>query len=63
MIDGYVEETLLLVGVEVHCHETVDAGYTQEVGHQFCANAHAGFALAVLTSPAKVGNHSANAAG
>ena len=56
MIDGDVEETLDLVGVEVHGDEAVDACRAQEVGDELGADAHARLVLAVLASPSEVGD-------
>ena len=52
-----VEETLYLVGVQVHRHDAVHARGHEQVGHQFGADRHAGPVLAVLARPAEVGHH------
>ena len=33
MVDGYVEESLDLVGMQVHGDDTVHTCHTQQVGH------------------------------
>jgi len=52
-----IEESLNLVGVQVHRHHAVDARGHQQVGHQLGADRHAGTVLAVLPRPAEVGHH------
>lgn len=42
VVNGHLEETLLLVGVEVHSHDAVDAGDGEHVGHEFGGDAYAG---------------------
>ena len=62
MINGHVEESLFLVCVEVHGHETVNSGYTEEVSNKFRADADARFAFSVLARPAKIGDDGTDAA-
>ena len=57
VVDGYVEKTLDLVGVEVHGHNAVGAGSLKEVGDEFGGNGYAGFVFAVLPGVAIVGNN------
>ena len=63
MVNRHIEESLDLVGMEVHGNQAVDACCTQQVGYKFCGNRHAGFVLAILTGPAEVGHHSGNRLG
>ena len=56
VVDGNVEEALLLVGMQVHGDEAVDAGHAEHVGHELGADGHAGLVLAVLTCPSEVGD-------
>ena len=56
-IHGNVEETLNLVGMQVHGHHTVHACGHEQVGHQLGPDRYAGTVLAVLTRPAEVGHH------
>ena len=60
VIHGNIEETLNLVGVQVHRDETVDTGYAQNVGQQLGGNRNTGFVLAVLTCPTEIGNDGYN---
>nr|AFN57676.1 hypothetical protein [uncultured bacterium r_02] len=57
MVDGNVEETLYLVGVQVHRDDTVHTSHTQQVGHQLGADAHTGLVLTVLSGPSEVGDN------
>ncbi len=54
-VDGQVEETLYLVGVQVHSHNAVDACGYEHVGHQACRDRNSRAILAILTRPAEVG--------
>ena len=63
MVYGNIEESLNLVSVQVHRDNAVYTGTTQQVGHQFGANAHTWLVLAVLTCPAEVGDHGVDVAG
>ncbi len=56
-VDGNDEETLNLVGVEVHRHDAVDTCRNQKVGDEFGSYRHARTVLAVLTRPTEVGHH------
>ena len=51
------EESLDLVGVQVHSDEAVDAGSSQKVGHQFGADGGSRFVFTVLARVAEVGDH------
>ena len=57
VVNGNVEETLLLISVQVHCNQSVDTGYGKHVGYQLGGNAYTGLALTVLTCPAEVGHN------
>ena len=57
MVHRDVEESLDLVGVQVHRHDAVHARRTQQVGYQFRAYRNAGTVLAVLARPTEVGHH------
>ena len=63
MIHRAVEEALLLIGMQVHGDEAVDAGYCHAVCHQLGADGHAGLVLAVLTGPSEVGHDGVDGAG
>ena len=54
MVDGNIEETLYLVGMQVHRDDAVDASHTQQVGYEFGTYRHAGLVLAVLARPAEI---------
>src|SRR5699024_3212546 len=56
MIDGNVEETLDLTGVQVDGYDPVDAGSFQQVGNQLGGNRFAGLDLLVLPGVAEVGD-------
>ena len=59
-----VEETLDLVGVQVHGQHAGDANRLQHVGHHLAGNRHpAGTRTAVLTRITEVGDHRADALG
>ena len=58
MVDRNIEETLNLIGMEVHRDETVDAGYAEKISHEFGCDRNARFVLAVLTGPAEIRNDS-----
>src|SRR5690606_10587486 len=60
MVDGNIEETLDLRGVEVHRHDAVRAGGRDQVGNHFGADSYPGFVLTVLPGEAEVGNHRGN---
>ena len=60
VVNRDVEETLNLVGVEVHGDDSVYAGSHKQVGNQFCGNRNAWFVLAVLTSPSEVRDNGNN---
>ena len=63
MVNGHVEEALLLVGMEVHGHESVDTCYAEKVGYEFGTDGNAGLALAVLTRPTEIGHYGTDTAG
>ena len=54
MVDGNIEESLDLVGVEVHGYEAVDACGAKQVGNQLGGDGDTRFVLAVLAGPAEV---------
>ena len=54
MVNRHIEETLYLVGMQVHGYQTVNAGGRKKIGNEFGCYAHAGFVFAVLTCSAKV---------
>ncbi len=56
-VDGNVEESLNLVGVQVHRHDAVHARRLEHVGDQLGADRHAGTVFAVLARPAEIGDH------
>ena len=56
-IDRYVEETLYLVGMQVHRHHAVYACGHQQVGYQFRADRHPGPVFPILSCPAEVGDY------
>ena len=57
MVDWHIEESLNLVGMQIHRYHSVDTSNTQQVSHQLGANADTWFVLAVLTSPSEIGYH------
>ena len=63
MVYRNIEETLNLVGMQVHRDEAVDTCHAQQVGHQLGADAHSGLVLAVLSGPAEVGDDGNDVAG
>lgn len=42
VVNGHLEESLFLVGMEVHSHDAVDTGDREHVGHEFGGDAYAG---------------------
>ena len=54
MVNGNVEETLNLVGVQVHRYQPVDAGNAKQVGNKLGSDAYAWFVLTVLTCPSEI---------
>ena len=56
MVDGHVEESLYLVGMQVHRDDAVHACHAEEVGHELCSDADARLVLAVLSGPSEVGD-------
>ena len=63
VVYGYVEETLFLVGVQVHCEQAVDARNAQKVGHEFGADRYARFVFTILARPAEIGDNGVDAVG
>ena len=63
MVDGYVEEALYLVRVEVHRYQAVDACNRQQVGHELRTYRDARLVFTVLACPAKVRYNSHDAFG
>ena len=63
MVYGYVEETLFLVGVQVHCEQAVDARNAQKVGHEFGADRYTRFVFTILARPAEIGDNGVDAVG
>ena len=63
MVDRYIEESLYLVGMEIHGDDTVHTSHTEDVCHQFGADAHSGLVLAVLTCPTEIGHHGIDGTG
>ena len=63
MINRYIEETLNLVGMQVHRDETVDACHAEQVCYKFGTDADTRFVLAILTSPSEIWNDSHDATG
>ena len=57
MVNRNIEETLDLVGVQVHGNQTVDARHTQQVGNEFGSDANSWLVLPVLTCPTEVGDY------
>ena len=62
VVNGHVEESLLLVGMQVHRDEACDAGHSEHVGHELGGDADAGLALAVLAGPSEVGDNGVDGA-
>ena len=63
MVNGYIKESLDLVGVQVHRDHTVHASSTQQVGNELGTDAHTGFVLTILTGPSEVGDDGVDGAG
>ena len=63
IVEGNVEETLNLPGMEVEGEDAVGPGGGDEVGHQLGRNRRARTGLAVLPSIAVVGDHRGDAPG
>ena len=63
MVDGNVEEALNLVCMEIHRNHAIDTSSTQQVCHQFCANADTWFVLTILTRPSEIGDDSIDGTG
>ena len=55
MVHWNIEETLLLVGMQVHGDKTVNTGNGEHVCNQLGSDAYTWLALAVLACPAEVG--------
>ena len=62
MINGYIKETLNLVGMEVHGDKSVDTSYTKQVGNKFGSDAHSGFVFTILSRPTKIWDDSIDSA-
>ena len=62
MIHRHFEESLDLVGVQVHGDDAAHTGRGEQVAHQFGADGGSGLVLAVLTGIAEVGDHGDDAA-
>ena len=63
MVDRDVEESLNLIGMEVHGNHPVNAGHTQQISHQFGTDAYTGLVLTVLAGPAEIRNNGVDALG
>ena len=61
MIHGNIKKSLDLVGMQVHRKDPVRPGLSQEVGHQFGCDGHAGLVFAVLPGIAEIGDHGGDA--
>jgi hypothetical protein len=62
VVDRYVEETLNLTGMEIHCDDVVATGGLEHIGHEFRCNGRTRLVLLVLAGVWEVWNHSSNAA-
>ena len=58
-----IEEALDLAGVQIECHDAVDAGALDHVGDQLGGNRCAGTRLAILPRIAEIGHHGGDALG
>ena len=63
MVYRNVEETLNLVGMQVHGNQTVDTCHTQQVSHQFGTDRNTRFVFSVLASPSEVRDNGYDALG
>ena len=54
MVHGNIEESLNLVGMQVHGDDTVRTGCLQHIRHQFGTDGYTRFVLAVLPCPAEI---------
>ena len=63
MIDRNIEETLNLVGVQVHGDHTVNTSSAEQIGHQLGTDAYTGFILTVLAGPSEVGDNGIDGTG
>ncbi len=56
MVYWYIEKSLNLICVQVHCDNAVDACYTEQICNEFGTNTDTWLVLAVLSSPTEVGH-------
>ena len=61
MVDGDVEESLNLLGVEIHAENPVRSGADEQIRDEFRGDGHAGTVLAVLTGISIVGDDDGDA--
>ena len=57
MVDRHIEESLYLIGMQIHGYNPVYTRCTQQVCHELCTDAHTWFVLTILTSPTEVWYH------
>lgn len=57
-----VEETLHLIGVQVHGHDAVGTGSGEQVGHQFGADGHPWLVFSVLPGVSEIGDNGGDVA-
>src|SRR5437868_11743008 len=63
MVDGDIEKSLHLLGVQVHCQNAVHSGCDQKIRDQFRRNRHAWFIFSILTRVSEKWNHCSDAIG
>ena len=63
VIDGNVEKSLQLLGVQIHGQHALNSGGRQKVGHQLRGDGHAWLILAVLACIAEKRDHRRDAGG
>ena len=61
MVDGNVEESLNLRGVQIDEERAVGAGGGEQIGDEFCADGDAGTVLAILARVSIIGNYGGDA--
>ena len=56
MVYRHIEESLFLIGMQVHRNQSVYPGHTQHIRHELRTDGHTGFVLTVLPCPTEVGD-------
>ena len=61
MVDRHIEESLNLVGMQVHGHQSVDTGHSEHIGHKFCSDSRSWLVLSILSGPSEIRDDGNNA--